>query len=1483
MEMDTKSETKEVGAVLVLGGGIGGIQASLDLAESGFLAYLVESSPAIGGVMAQLDKTFPTNDCSMCILSPKLVECGRHFNIELITYAELKEISGEAGNFRVKILKKPRYVDLAKCTGCAECESACPVEISSEFNKGLSNRHAIYRPYPQAIPNAYTIEKAGISPCRDSCPAGVKVQGYVALTSQGKFTEALGVIRDTLPFPSICGRVCHHPCENECNRKDVDESVSTRLLHRFIADWARENGEEPPEAIQPTREEKVAIIGAGPSGLTCALRLLEKGYPTTIFEASDKAGGMIASCIPDYRSPKEMANYEIDRLLAYGIELRTNTKVGRDITLEELRKEYKAIYIAIGAQNPARLPVEGAEAKGVLYGLPFLRDVKSGEKIEDFGQRVIVIGGGNVGIDCAKSALRVGAKEVHLVCLETRDLTSKDRMPAHDWEIEEAEEEGVVIHGSLGPRKILSRDGRTTGLETQVCTSVYEDDGRFAPKFSEEAGPTIEADTVIIAIGQRPDLTGFEDVEQTPRRTIKADEITLETNLPGVFSGGDIVRGPASVIEAVAHGNEAAESIDRFLNGVDLKEGRVREVQVAPLPERKIEEKGRVEVPKRAPQERVKDFDEIELGLSQEAAVEEANRCLNCAVCSECLQCVAACKADAIDHQQKEEIIELNVGSVILAPGFDEFDAQLKPEYGYERFPNVITSTQFERILSASGPFQGHIQRPSDGKEPKSIAFIQCVGSRDFSCDRPYCSSVCCTYAIKEAIIAKEHAKGVECTIFYMDMRTYGKDFDKYLQRAKAEYGVRFIRCRISEVEQDVETDKLVIKYESEDGGLFTEEFELVVLSVGLGPPKQAAELADKLGIELNEFHFAKTEPFKPVETSRAGIFVCGAFSGPKDIPETVMQASGAAACAEALLSPSRGSLVREKEFPPEIDITGQEPRIGIFVCHCGINIGGYVDVPQVAEYAKTLPGVVYAEDNLYTCSQDTQERIKAGIKEHDLNRVVVASCSPRTHEPLFQETIREAGLNPYLFEMANIRDQCSWVHMHEPEKATQKAKDLVRAAVARAALLEPLHKTTLGLSHDALVIGGGIGGMTAALNLAEQGFKTYLIEQEKELGGWARRIHIPLNGEKPQDFLKSVIEQVKTNQLIEILTDTVVTKTEGFVGNFKTTLASENGQKQRLIEHGVIIVATGAKEYRGTEFFLGQNERVLTLSDLEEKLADSPQEVTQAKDIAMILCVRPEGENYNYCSRVCCTVAIKNALKIKEINPEVNIYILYKDIRTYGFKEELYTKARKEGIIFIRYTDEKPPQVRPVDGKLEVDILEPVLGEELTLSSDLLVLATPTIPSESNEELNRILKVPLTKEGFFHEAHPKLAPVDFTSEGIFMCGTAHSPKFIDETIAQAQAAAGRATTVLAKEQLEVGGAICQVDREKCIACLTCMRVCPYGAPYINQEGVAEIEVAKCRGCGICTAECPRMAIQLLHYKEEQLIAKSEALLMPIS
>jgi homotetrameric NADPH-dependent glutamate synthase len=1483
--MDTESEAKKVGAVMVLGGGIGGIQASLDLAESGFLVYLVESSPAIGGVMAQLDKTFPTNDCSMCILSPKLVEAGRHRNIRIITQATVEGIEGKAGNFKVAVKKAPRYIIEDKCTGCAECAEVCPVQRPSVYEEGLAKRKAIYRPYVQAIPNIFTITKNERPPCTTTCPINTNAQGYVALIRQKKFKEALALIREKNPLPSICGRVCTHPCETECNRKDVDEPIAIRALKRFVADYELTYGAEEIQPAQRSKEEKVAIIGSGPAGLTCAYDLVKLGYAVTVFEALPIAGGMLAVGIPNYRLPKEILEIELEAIQKLGVDIKLNTPIGKDITLDDLRDQgYKATFIGVGAHRSRKLDIPGEDSEGVIHGTDFLWGLNLGREVK-VEEKVAIIGGGNVAIDAARSAIRLGAREAFVLYRRSRE-----EMPASDEEIEAAQGEGVKIEYLAAPVEILCGNGKVAGIKCiRMELGDPDETGRRRPIPIEGSEFTIDTGMVIPAIGQAPDLSFLPEGKFGIGRgdTLEVDPISLETSVPGVFAGGDAISGPATVIEAMAAGRRASNSIDRYLRGENLKDNREEEFMTtthAPLDIdiSEVDKEPRQSMPTMTIEERRSNFKEVEGGFNEDMAVQEAERCLDCGICSECMECVKACKAEAVDHWQAGEIIEVNVGSIILAPGFDEFEAQLKPEYGYGKFPNVVTSIQFERILCASGPFQGHIQRPSDGKEPESIAFIQCVGSRDFSCGRPYCSSVCCMYAIKEAIIAKEHAEHVEPTIFYMDMRTYGKDFDKYLERAKGEYGVRFIPCRVSEVQQNPETEKLMIRYESEDGGLFTEEFDLVVLSVGLGPPKQAAELASRLGIDLNEYSFAETDPFKPMETSQPGMFVCGAFSGPKDIPETVTQASGAASCAGGILSPARGSLVIEKELPPEIDVTGQEPRIGIFTCYCGINIGGYVDIPQVVEYAKNLPGVVYAEDNLYTCSQDTQERIKSKIKEHNLNRVVVASCTPRTHEPLFQETIREAGLNRFLFEMANIRDQCSWVHMREPERATQKAKDLVRMAVARATLLEPLHKVTLGLSHNALVIGGGIGGMTAAIKLAEQGFKTCLVERERELGGWVRKVHFPLNGEDPQGFLQSLIEQIKTNPLIEILTDTVVVKTEGFVGNFKTTLASANEQKQRLIEHGVIIVATGAKEYRGTEFLLGQSEKVITLSDLEERLVSSPQEVTKTKDIAMILCARPSGDTYNYCSRVCCTVAIKNALKIKEINPETNIYILYKDIRTYGFKEELYTKARKEGIIFIRYTDEKPPELRPSDGKFEIDILEPILGEKLVLSSDLLVLATPIIPSETNEELSRILKVPLTKEGFFHEAHVKLAPVDFASEGIFMCGTAHSPKFIDEAIAQAQAAAGRATTILAKNQLEVGGAISQVDREKCIACLTCMRVCPYGAPYINKEGLAEIEVAKCRSCGVCAAECPRKAIQLLHYKEEQIEVKIEALLTTV-
>ena len=1476
------NQKQKIGAVLVVGGGIGGIQAALNLAESGYKVYLVERSPAIGGVMAQLDKTFPTNDCSMCILSPKLVECGRHLNIEIMACSEILDIRGEAGNFEVLVTKHPRYVDVQKCTGCGECAEVCPVEIPSEFDQGLIPRKAIYRPFAQAFPSAFAIDKRGHPPCNLACPAGLNVQGYIALIGQRKYQEALALIKQSLPLPGVLGRICPHPCEAKCNRGELDKPVSIAALKRFVADQARD--EEPLTEVR-TKDEKVAIVGSGPAGLTAAYFLAKAGYQVTIFEALPVAGGMLYVGIPAYRLPRKILEQEIEEIKRLGVEIKTNTPIGKDLTINALFQQgYKAVFIAPGAHKSQKLGIPGEDSEGVVHGVTLLREINLGNEVR-VGEKAAIIGGGNVAIDAARSILRLGGKDISILYRRTRA-----EMPASDEEIEAAEGEGIKISYLVTPTEILAQNGEVASIRCiRMELGAPDASGRRRPVPIEGSDFEIDVDMVIPAIGQVSDLSFLAEdsgIQTDEYGALIIDPLSLATTREGVFAGGDVQTGPATAIEAVAAGKRAAISIDRYLRGEDIKEGRVVEeekpVSLSEVPLTK-QLTPRQEPPTLSLEERLSGFDEVKLAFSEEEAVQEADRCLSCGVCSECMQCVAACRAEAVDHEMTQQLARIEVGSVILCPGFDRFDPSPISNYGYGKYPNVVLSIEFERILSASGPYRGELVRPSDKKAPRRIAWIQCVGSRDVTSGNEYCSSVCCTYAIKQAVVAKEHVPfDLDTTIFFMDMRTYSKGFDEYYDRAKDEHKVRFIRSKVYSIQEVDGTGDLSLRYAAEDGKSTKEEFDLVVLSVGLQPCQKAADLAEKCGIRLNKYGFCQTSEFSLVETSRPGVFVCGAFQSPKDIPETVVQGTAAAACSSALLSPARHTLTVEKEYPPEKDVTGEQARIGVFICHCGINIGGVVNVPQVREYAATLPNVVFADESLYTCSQDTQQIIKEKIKEHNLNRVVVASCSPRTHEPLFQETIREAGLNRFLFEMANIRDQCSWVHMHEPEKATEKAKKLVRMAVARVALLQPLHKVTLGLSHEALVIGAGIAGMTAALSLAEQGFKTYLVEREKELGGWVRKVYIPTNDQRPQDLLQSLIGRIKANQLIEVLTDTAVIKTEGFVGNFRTTLASEGGQKQRLVEHGVIIVATGASEYRGTEFLLGKNERVLTLSDLEQKLADSPEEVTQAKDIAMILCVKPAEWDISYCSRVCCTVAIKNARKIKELNPEANIYILYKDIRTYGFKEELYTKARDDGIVFVRYTDERLPRFHPANGKIEVDIFEPIIGEEIIISPDLLVLATPMAPSEGNQELSRILKVPLTKEGFFHEAHVKLAPVDFASEGIFMCGTAHSPKFMDEAIAQAQAAAGRAATILAKRQLEVGGFIAQVDRDKCKACLTCVRVCPYGVPYINREGVAEIEVAECRGCGICAAECPRRAITLLHYREEQVVAKSEALLTAV-
>jgi heterodisulfide reductase subunit A len=841
-----------------------------------------------------------------------------------------------------------------------------------------------------------------------------------------------------------------------------------------------------------------------------------------------------------------------------------------------------------------------------------------------------------------------------------------------------------------------------------------------------------------------------------------------------------------------------------------------------------------------------------------------------------CKTCQDVCPADAIDYTQEDETVDIDVGAVILTPGFCLYDAAQKPQYGYALYPNVVTSLQFERILSASGPCMGEVRRPSDQRIPHRIAFIQCVGSRDT--EHNFCSSVCCMYAIKEAIIAKEHEKDVMCDIFYMDIRAYGKGFDAYYDRA-GEIGIHFTPCRPSNIEEIHANHNLLITYIEEDGTCQRKEFEMVVLSAGFQPPEQAQELAGKFGFALNRHGFAATDPFDPVATSRKGVYVCGPFSEPKDIPETVVEASNASSRAMIDLADVRGTQIVEHPLPPERDVRGEPPRIGVFVCHCGRNIGAYVDVSSVADYAKTLPHVVYSTDTLYTCSSDTQEFIKDVIHEHHLNRVVVASCSPRTHEPLFQETIREAGLNPHLFEMANIRDQCSWVHMFEHEAATEKSKDLVRMAIAKAALTEPLISIPLDVTAKALVLGGGVGGMTAALGIANQGYEVFLVEKTANLGGNALKIDHDLYGNDVRKYLDTLKKQVQTHPLISVFTNAKIVKVDGFIGNFVTTIEVQNDMpKQALalqaqqaeVEHGVVIVATGGSESPPQEYLYGQNPRVKTLLDLSEALAAGA--LTVPETVVMIQCVGSREPEHNYCSRICCAGAIKNAIRMKKMNPDANIFILYRDIRTYGFREEYYGIARDMGINFIRYTLDRKPVVTE-NGNLTVNVYDAILDATLEIPTDLLVLSSRIDPNADNERISQLLKVPLNNEKFFLEAHVKLRPVEFATDGVYVCGLAHYPKDIKETISQAMAAAGRAATVLSKDKIEAAGKIAYVNAARCSGCGACVTVCAYNAISLDEERqIAVINEAMCKGCGACAATCRGSAIKLHGFEDEQIL-----------
>ncbi len=1000
-----------IGSAMVVGGGIGGIQSALDLANAGFFVYLVEKSPAIGGVMSALDKTFPTNDCSMCILSPKLVEVGRHRNIRLLTLSEVESVAGEAGNFTVTVRERPRYIDVEKCIACGKCAEKCPRKVKNEFNQGFSERKAAYVPYPQAVPLKYAIDAA------------------------------------------------------------------------------------------------------------------------------------------------------------------------------------HCIYF----------------------------------------------------------------------------------------------------------------------------------------------------------------------------------------------------------------------------------------------------EKGK------------------------------------------CRACEKFCPTGAVNFTQTETLHHIDVGAVILSPGFSPYNPAGVDRYGYGVLPNVITSMEFERILSASGPFEGHLVRPSDHQEPQKIAWLQCVGSRDIREDaHGYCSGICCMAAIKEALVAMEHAgSGLDTAIFYMDMRTHGKGFEQTFNQAREVAGVRFVRARVHSIEP-ADSHDLKITCFLDSGELHEEIFNLVVLSVGMEISKETRQLAEKLGVAVDSDGFAATSGFSPVATSRPGVFVSGAFAGPKDIPQTVVEASAAASASAALLAQARNRLTHERTYPDAMPVSGQTPRIGVFVCHCGTNIAGIVDVPSVRDYAQTLPDVVFATNNLFTCSQDTQQSIRQAIVEHGLNRVVVAACTPRTHEPLFQETLQEAGLNPYLFEFANIRDQNAWVHQKNPEAATQKARDLVRMAVARVSLLEAIEPLKIPVNPVALVIGAGVAGMSAALNLADQGFEIWLIERESQLGGHARQVRQIWNNEPVQPLLSCLIERVQNHESIHCLTGAEITAIDGFVGNFSTKVQTHQGL--HTIAHGAVILATGGQPLQTTEYLCGQSGRVTTWHELEYLFDQYPEKLASATGIAFIQCVGSREPERPYCSRICCTASVQGAIRLKEKKPELRVVIFYRDMRTFGQREALYQKARGMGVIFIRYSAEDKPVVEvDAQGGLLITALDPILDRRLQIPVDYLNLATAIVPTEGQKQIAQMLKVPLNDDGFYLEAHVKLRPVDFSTDGVFVCGLAHYPKPIEESVAQGQAAASRASALLVKESIDIAPIVSVVDESRCIGCGLCEASCSFGAIRLKKvtgKGYrAENISALCKGCGVCAAACPQQAIDMKHFRETQILA----------
>lgn len=855
---------------------------------------------------------------------------------------------------------------------------------------------------------------------------------------------------------------------------------------------------------------------------------------------------------------------------------------------------------------------------------------------------------------------------------------------------------------------------------------------------------------------------------------------------------------------------------------------------------------------------------------------------IDLARCEDIEALMKVCPAGAIEPDDIGRNWEAKVGSVVLAAGAELFDPSHLDYLGYATQPDVVTSLEYERILSASGPTAGQLLRPSNGEQPKKIAWIQCIGSRGIQKGAgSHCSSACCMFALKEAMVTKERfQENIETTIFYMDMRTFGKDYERYYQRAKNDFGIRFLRSRPHSILQPEGETDLQLAYTLEGNSTqITEKFDMVVLATGFKVGEETRMLLQKLGLETNSGSFPTTPGFNPVATSRPGIYVCGSLQEPKDIPETMVQASAAACMAAKDITPAVVEEEEKEALVPERDVSGEEPKVGVFICDCGENIGAVVDVAELVRFTAGLPGVILAEAKGHGCSRESMEQIRAAIVEHGINRVVIGGCSPRTHEAKFQELIRRAGLNKYLLEMANIRDQSTWVHGARPEQATEKSKHLIRMAVAGAIASKPLSEHSLPMNKGVLVVGGGVTGMTSALELADQGFKVYLVEKTAALGGVAKFLRKTLEGDDIQALVSSLIDQVKGHDKIEVITRAIIVDHNGMPGMFKTGMQVGKQMFYRQIEHGVTIMATGAMPNRPEQYLLDKHDNVATQLEIQSILEDAPERVKKWQNVVMIQCVGSRNEENPNCSRICCQNAVKNALRMVEINPELQVFVLYRDIRTYGFQEEYYLKARKKGIIFVRYDVDNPPEVEEAGEQVEVSFTDPVLDMKLKVSADFLCLSTGLVADmDSTEELAMVFKLQRTDDGFFLEDHVKLRPVDMSVPGFYVAGTAHSPRSIRESLVQARAAASRAQTLLAQDTINLGAASARVDGDKCAACLICVRACPFGIPFINAEGYSQIDPATCHGCGLCASECPAKAIQLMQFEDDRILAKIEDL-----